>query len=128
MQKIVDPKILTLIGRLAKFPIRDQQHGQQRYHAGLIHTFGYLFSNLKTRFGYKRDRWVDGKLDASFGWPQGTLLGTHGDGNLFANVSFLFSKIVLPKSNRTVSTLESALVSDHILNCDFQKAKNHAPY
>ena len=25
------------------------------YHAGLMHTYGYLLSSLKTRFGYKHE-------------------------------------------------------------------------
>lgn len=42
----------------ARFPIGN---------AGLLHVYGYWFSTVRTPFGYKRDRWVDGDLARAFG-------------------------------------------------------------
>ncbi|MDN3310300.1 amino acid deaminase [Microbacterium oryzae] len=35
--------------------------------AGLLHVYGYWFSDVLTPFGRKRDRWVDGALAAALG-------------------------------------------------------------
>lgn len=56
-------------------------------HAGLMHTYGYLFSTLWTPFGYKRARWVDGELERGLHLPDGILGPTPRSGTLFANVT-----------------------------------------
>ena len=35
--------------------------------AGVLHVYGYWFSNVRTPFGFKRDRWVDGHLARALG-------------------------------------------------------------
>lgn len=35
--------------------------------AGVLHVYGYWFSDEPTPYGYKRDRWVDGALAAALG-------------------------------------------------------------
>lgn len=47
-------------GSDAEFPIGN---------AGVIHVYGYLFSEIHTPFGYKRDRWNDGVLARALGLP-----------------------------------------------------------
>lgn len=42
-------------------------------HAGLLHTYGYLLSNLKTPYGYKRARWVMGSIERGLGLEPGEL-------------------------------------------------------
>lgn len=86
---IVDPKLLNVIGRLAQHPIRDGRS----YHAGLIHTYGYLLSNLKTRFGYKRQRWLDGLIEQSLQLERGVLSTDPPQGTLLQNVTYLISQI-----------------------------------
>lgn len=88
-KKIVDPKILSAIGRCAGYPIRDDN----AYHAGLMHTYGYLFSQLKTRFGYKRDRWTSGVIEAGLGLDAGCCSPTPCDGTLLQNVTHLLSRV-----------------------------------
>lgn len=44
----------------ARFPIGN---------AGLVHVYGYLFSEILTPYGYKRDRWNDGVLATALGLP-----------------------------------------------------------
>ena len=103
--EIVDRKLLTVIGRLANHPVRDGC----RYHAGLIHTYGYLLSNLKTRYGFKRDRWVDGAIEKALAIPQGTLIGKRDDSTLLQNVTFLMVNIAFGRKKRlaTASRFES---------------------
>ena len=90
--QIVDPKLLNVIGRIAQHPIRDGRS----YHAGLMHTYGYLLSNLKTRFGYKRKRWTDGLIESSLSLEPGVLSPRPGQGTLLQNVSFMMSQIAFP--------------------------------
>ncbi len=35
--------------------------------AGLLHVYGYLLSNVPTPYGYKRDRWINGRMAAGLG-------------------------------------------------------------
>ncbi|HIY67051.1 MAG TPA: amino acid deaminase [Candidatus Agrococcus pullicola] len=35
--------------------------------AGVLHVYGYWFSTVKTPFGMKRDRWIDGHLAEALG-------------------------------------------------------------
>ncbi|GGD45072.1 hypothetical protein GCM10010915_27910 [Microbacterium faecale] len=46
----------------ARFPVGN---------AGLIHVYGYLFSTVRTPYGYKSDRWNDGVLAGALGLPDG---------------------------------------------------------
>lgn len=92
---IVDRKILSTIGRLAKFPIRVEG----TYHAGLLHTYGYLLSQLKTRYGYKRERWTSGILERGLGLPPGTFAPTPPNGTLLRNVTQFLSRLTFPKSD-----------------------------
>ena len=94
---IVDPKILSTIGRIAKYPIRDGQ----RYHAGLIHTYGYLLSVLPTRYGYKRERWTSGVIESGFGLPRGVLSPSPESGTLLKNASFVLMSLALSFEAKT---------------------------
>lgn len=88
-QRIVDPKILSTIGRLANTKIG----GKSIYHAGLMHTYGYLFSTVQTPYGFKRDRWVSSKIESGLGLPKHTISPLPSSGTLFSNVSFLLAQI-----------------------------------
>jgi hypothetical protein len=67
--------------------------GHQVVPAGLEHTYGYLFSVLKTSFGYKRARWVDGEIARGFGLPEGLLGPRPAEGSLFSNVTYFAGSI-----------------------------------
>ncbi|MFK7766865.1 MAG: hypothetical protein AB8B55_06555 [Mariniblastus sp.] len=101
---IVDPKILSTIGRIANHPIRDGRS----YHAGLMHTYGYLLSNLKTRYGFKRERWTNGLLESSFGLPKGMLSSSPVEGTLLQNVSYVMSQISFSKSTTVFAKTANA--------------------
>lgn len=62
-------------------------------HAGLQHTYGYLFSTLWTSFGYKRARWVDGALERGLALPVGTLGPKPRAGTLYANVTCALARL-----------------------------------
>lgn len=62
-------------------------------HAGLQHTYAYLFSTLVTKYGFKRDRWVKDDLKLGLGLTPGVLSPDAKDGSFLANVTYLFSKL-----------------------------------
>jgi hypothetical protein len=113
---IVHPAILKAIGELAGLPPRGQF-----VHAGLQHTYGYLFSLIDTPYGRKRARWL------STGWERGfdideTLLGEQPKaGTLLANLTWFIGKIVFRGRNRQLRQLErnSAAVAPELVGYDF---------
>ena len=64
-------------------------------HAGMEHTYGYLFSVLPTKFGFKRARWVRPDIEEGFGLPKGSVGPLSAEGTLLANVSCLAGGIAL---------------------------------
>ncbi len=62
-------------------------------HAGVQHTYGYLFSLLQTPYGYKRARWVAPDVTDGFGMPAGTFGPVPPDGTLFGNTTYLAGSI-----------------------------------
>lgn len=88
---IVHPGILAFLasesGRAAPEGVRA--------HAGLEHTYGYLFSLLETRFGFKRARWVRDDIEAGLGLPRGLIGPDPAEGTLLRNVTCLAGGIAL---------------------------------
>ncbi|MEK6234897.1 MAG: hypothetical protein N2C14_09310, partial [Planctomycetales bacterium] len=103
-QTIVDPKLLNVIGRLANYSIQDGA----KFHSGLIHTYGYLLSSLKTRFGYKHERWTSGVIESGLGMPKGTFSPTPESGTLLQNVTWLMSNLAFDTPPCDLAAPESA--------------------
>lgn len=112
-KKIVDPKILSTIGRIAGIDIRDGNS----YHAGLTHTYGYLLSLLKTKFGFKRERWTSGIIEKGFGLAERCFAPIPKQGTLFANVSHFLTTVTFTKTIKT----ESVLIPDSLLTFPYNK-------
>ncbi len=117
-KQIVDPKLLTVIGRLSGIPIRDGQ----TYHAGLIHTYGYLLSQLKTQFGFKRERWTSGVIESGLGTAPGTFSPTSQQGTLLQNATYLLLNLS-HRSEPDGQQWHSAFncLAPSLLNFDFTK-------
>lgn len=79
---IVAPVILRLIGELAKVPMRGRF-----VHAGLAHTYGYLFSLIETPYGPKRQRWLSTVLEDGFGIEKSLLGDRPAEGTLLGNLT-----------------------------------------
>jgi len=75
-------------------------------HAGLEHTYGYLFSVLRTPFGYKRARWVRGEIEQGFGLPKGLLGPQPEDGTLFANLTYFAGQFAFPDAKPELNLLK----------------------
>ncbi len=64
-------------------------------HAGMEHTYGYLFSVLETKFGFKRARWVQNDIEVGLGLEKGILGPKPNEGSLFSNVTCFAGNISL---------------------------------
>ncbi len=98
---IVDPAILDALAKEMQVPPRNERI----VHAGMEHIYGYLFSTLKTSFGYKRARWVRDDIEVGFGLPRGTLGPSPREGTLFSNATFFFGKIAFRDAGRELKQI-----------------------
>lgn len=92
---IVEPSTLSELAKL--FAVSEPfLAGESRsvVHAGLQYTYAYLFSNLKTPFGYKRARWVRRDIESGFRLPEGTIAPQPKSGSLFRNVTTLALRLI----------------------------------
>lgn len=55
--------------------------------AGVMHTYGYLFSQLKTAYGLKGKRWIESRLDERLGLPEGTFSPLAPEGEFASNLT-----------------------------------------
>jgi hypothetical protein len=110
-QEIVPPPILQVIGELAGVPMRGRF-----VHAGLEHTYGYLFSLIETPYGFKRTRWVSTDLEIGFGLDP-TLLGDQPNaGTLLGNLSWFLARIVFRAQPDCMPQQAPATVAPDIVN------------
>ncbi|MFI5363758.1 MAG: hypothetical protein ACHQ49_17495 [Elusimicrobiota bacterium] len=61
--------------------------------AGIMHTYGYLFSQLRTRRGLKGKRWIEDRLDERLGLPAGTFGPLAKKGEFASNVTAAFLRL-----------------------------------
>jgi hypothetical protein len=97
---IVHRKTLTAINHLAGMPQKGDVH-----HAGLLHTYGYLFSLLKTPYGYKRDRWLRPTIENGLRIPAHTVRAEPREGTLLQNLTYFLGRIIFRDSPRELQTL-----------------------
>lgn len=76
-------------------------------HAGLNHTYGYLFSTVQTPYGYKRARYVQGEIEKGFGLPQKTFGGVAAQGTLMANLTGFIGSISFDPNSSSAKTLRT---------------------
>lgn len=114
---IVPPAIVEAIGSLAGVPMRGVN-----VHAGLLHTYGYLFSSLQTPYGLKRDRWISKTLEQGFGLNTELLSDHPGSGTLLANVTWFFGQIAFRDRPAALRRIEAAapIVAPELVRHDFR--------
>lgn len=100
-------------------------HDDRIVHAGTEHTYGYLFSNLKTPYGYKRLRWVRPDIEQGFGLSEKTISPFPMDGGLFANVTAFAGCIAFRNEPEALKVLDSqkSMVAKAINDYDFASLK-----
>jgi hypothetical protein len=115
---IVHPAILEAIGNLAGVSMRGRA-----VHAGLQHTYGYLFSLLKTPYGYKRDRWVSPELALGFGLERSLLCSRPKEGTLLANLTWFLGQIVYSTDPASLARLKriTGAVASELLDYDYDR-------
>lgn len=100
---LVDPRILRVLGGLMGIAIDDLER-TGAVHAGLQHTYGFLFS-LAPAPEYRRARWVRGTIEAGFGLPKGVLGPLPPSGTLFSNATYFFGRLALADSETAMAVL-----------------------
>lgn len=102
--EIVRPEILSFIAsRLGAAQPRGRV-----VHAGLEHTYGYLFSLLPTKFGFKRARWVKPDIEKGLGLRAGSAGPAPSEGTLLANITCLAGGIALKDDSAAWGVLKKA--------------------
>jgi hypothetical protein len=105
-RRTVSPSILKTLNGIWNVNYDDAYiHG----HAGLTHTYGYLFSNLETPFGYKRARYTRNEIETGFGLPAGLFSGRPSKGTLFSNLTVFAGKIAFRDHEPAVKLLDEAI-------------------
>jgi hypothetical protein len=115
---IVAPHILGAIGDIAGLACDSDV-----VHAGLQHTYGYLFSTIETPFGFKRDRWVKPELEQGLGITEPAIRPHPSSGTLLGNLTYLLGRIAFRGRSRELRVLRSLreLVSPAITGFPFAK-------
>lgn len=116
--EIVDPELMTFLSSRAGAPA---PRGRLM-HAGVEHTYGYLFSLLPTKFGYKRARWVRPDVERGLGLPAGAAGPNPPEGTLLANVTCLAGGIALQDDKAASALLRKAAASCHPAAREFSAA------
>ena len=62
--------------------------------AGIMHTYGYLFSQLKTAYGLKGKRWIESRIDERLGLPAGTFGPLAPQGEFASNVTVALLRLL----------------------------------
>ena len=101
-QTIVHPSILKAIGDLAEVDCTGET-----IHAGLEHTYGYLFSTIETPFGFKRDRWVKPDIENGFQIERPALRPVPTEGTLLSNLTYFLGRHVFRGCRRELFLLRS---------------------
>ena len=102
--EIVNPAILGWLSAKTGVPAP----AGRIMHAGVEHTYGYLFSLLPTKFGFKRARWVRPDVGAGLGLPKGVISPEPSSGTLLANVTCAAGGIALKDDPAALALLKEA--------------------
>lgn len=115
-KQIIDDEI---IGNLQEmFHI---QNDNKIVHAGVTHTYGYLFSVLNTPYGFKRKRWIDPTLNFAFSFSGKSLSPETSEGGLLSNLTYFIGTIAFkfPKDRESLKSLKN--VSSEVKHFDYSK-------
>jgi len=112
---IVDEKILNQLFKKFNF----YPNGKMA-HAGIIHSYGYLFSNLITPYGFKRKRWIDHSLSQAFSFQGECLSPQTNQGSLLSNLTY-FAGMITFKNKTSLQLLRN--VSPEIMRFDYDQLK-----
>lgn len=90
-------------------------------HAGITHSYGYLFSNLDTPYGHKRKRWINLEVCNAFSLKNKSLSPQTKNGTLLSNITYFAGRIVF-KNKQSITNLDKLKnVSPEIKQFDYSK-------
>lgn len=112
-QIIVDHKIIKALQ--GRFNIVNDNNV---VHAGVIHTYGYLFSTINTPYGYKRKRWIAPTLNYAFNLEANSLSPEAIEGGLLSNVTFFAGSLAF-KDKTQLNLMKN--VANEIFTFDYSK-------
>ena len=118
--RIVAKPIVKLIGDLSGIrPVGET------FHAGYLHTFGYLFSTLDTPYGLKRDRWIQPTLDDGLGFKTPTIRVHPKSGTLLTSLTWLLGSLVFEDDGPEADAMQTfaAIVPDAVTRYGRRKLK-----
>ncbi|MGZ3787797.1 MAG: hypothetical protein ACXVLQ_04700 [Bacteriovorax sp.] len=114
-KKIIDDQIISDLQE--KFHIKNDN---EIVHAGITHTYGYLFSVLDTPYGFKRKRWIRPTLNYGFAFMKNSLSPETMEGGLLSNLTYFAGMIAFKEEQRkALKKLQN--VSSEVLNFDYSK-------
>lgn len=94
-----------------------------RVHAGITHTYGYLFSRLITPYGFKRKRWCAPTLNYAFDFKNNSLSPVPEAGSLLSNLTYFAGKLSLRNKDQLQNLDKLQNVSDEIRGFKYNKIK-----
>lgn len=107
-----------IIGDLqANFNIKNDN---QIVHAGVMHTYGYLFSTLNTPYGFKRWRWTIPTFTEGMGLVEKSISPHPKAGTLLSNLTYFAGKIAFKSKSRKEELEQLKNVSPEIKNFSYQ--------
>lgn len=112
---IVENKIIADLQKLFNI-----ENDNKIVHAGIIHTYGYLFSVIDTPFGYKRKRWIDPAVNKAFELSGNSLSPDTIDGGMLSNVTY-FAGMLAFKNKSDLSLLKN--VSNEVFTYNYSQLK-----
>ena len=124
---ITDPKILNVIGRLTHVRIRIGN----TFHAGLLHTYGYVLSERCVADSGKLACWTDAVVEAGLGRDDRLFFNECSSRSLFQSVTYFLARIIdvastnLPISSATSNWRDWSIefVAPELLDLDYQSLK-----
>jgi hypothetical protein len=117
-QVIVAPPILRSIGELARVPMRGRF-----VHAGLEHTYGYLFSLIETPYGFKRDRWLTTGLERGFDIERSLLGDRPRQGTLLANLTWFLAHVAFREQLPSSLARDASAVAPELIAYDYSRLR-----
>ncbi len=118
--QIVSPGIMAAIGELAGVTCEGEV-----IHAGLQHTYGYLFSVIETPYGFKRTRWINDTIETGLGIKQPALRPWSTGGSMLANVTYFLGRIAFRSMSKELALLRRhrSVVTSELTSYPFSRLK-----
>lgn len=117
-KKIIEDVILSKLHEQFKLHYTDVI-----VHAGVTHTYGYLFSLVQTPYGFKRKRWIEPTLNYAFSLKGNSLSPETTEGGLLSNITYFMGMIAFKNQSEKDKLNKLKNVSSEILNFKYDKLK-----